>query len=991
MVTLEEFRTITNTVTDSAEKSAVARLYQRYRKEKPAGDAAEYIRQHLPPSDYVLTRKVAESFDKRLADTEDRIRKWCLKHKKDVLDTVEGWAISEETSVALETYCSLTHSVTDVVNSVCDCPVELKTYAYIRKLAGKSIVSENWHPLSYDTFFFYGDAEEARMLARALLAEHLQDSDEKQRTDYFTSGLAAKYFHVSSRTMTLWMEANKSRCVFLCGHLLLRKKDAKKISAEWATVIPLDKERLASILRVPEELAELLAKEAVKYRTDLESLVIAATSFPAQNEALLYCKNQEQAYDAAIVLRKSASAYPVQMLAKTLGCSTTMLKKRLAKIRGKAQPSDGEESTTLFEYCEILRTSQTFVPLDDVISDMLNDQSKFRLIKKDVAALLRRCEENDWWGIEHLDAEGTILEAPKTGKLISRGSQTLFQDNNRLFLATYKATPQEQFEIYCLHYSNKYPIAVRELITFSKTDAKERMQALCEMADLLFSWLDERACDIDALDDKAFLELAVVFDESALRISCKLLSTFLVSSGYFSSEITFSETGLHTDVSHYPLEDYLTMARYVFDKSCWEKHSLVKKAINSRRNAQFWLFVVLHFASALRTTDLERLDPPFLGGDPREILDQIQNGDFPDEKAIAIYLAFAGINGAYQLTPNKTAKTNGVPTIYLMCPSSFQVEFGTILAIATAHYQMEGGNGKFIETYFRYYDVKRFFGDEFGAACGMRKFSTRRANKSLMQSIFDQSQEDGESAYKAYLQVSTMRSHKVPVYMVSETTARYLSPVVDGLSPELVAFQMFERGSCSYMVDALLELCFGRKYKRLSFSDRTKVIQDFGLTPYELSCLRDDVLAAEEKAAETIRGLGLTSEDAGGAIIRILSDQAHNKNMDGDCLMAAINRSCARTDLQACRYCPFSILYQASFLRLTAERQRLKLMLDHAVNEQERKRIAYISDTLIRPAQSALVDHAAEANQLGLLKTMKTLKNTFKELKGELDEHCVYT
>lgn len=983
MIDFEEFRAVADAMTERAELSAVARHYKMFKNDRACDDAVVFLQQHLIPTGYVLISNAAERLKSHLKDADTRIRKWCTNRKSEVLDTIGGWAISEQVYSELLDYVEHTYPIKEVIDSVSNGNLEPKDSAAIRMLAGKSVITNNYHPMSYERFYFLGDRHDAKSLVNALLADYFQKPiSEIVNSDYLTVRLAADYFQITPSEMKLWMEENRSQVAELCGQLLITKACAEKLMAEKTKLVPMDAEQIKNFLHIRDDQAQLLSKAAIKYNSDLVDQMVPNNLYPGLKKSLVYCIDLQHAYNAVVFLRNSASIIPTMMLAKEFELSVSGVTAQIAKSQF-GQLINGKWYLTLREYDDICYTAQHYLSVDDVVKSMLPEQSRFEFRKQDVEKLFAHCDENDWWGIDYRDATGIILESPKTGKLIHQDSQNLFREKNRLFLDAYLLPPEDQINIYCRHYASAFPIAAKELRAFSNNVSSENKRALCEMADLLFCWMVEHNGDIDSFVKSDYLNLAVVFDHSAMRVTCRLLAAFLKNNNHFTHKLEFSSTGYHPEVSHYPFDAYMQMASYICDKACWEDHSLIQKAVNSSRNASVWLFLAMHFLSSLRTTDLNRLDPPYIGATPETILDLIKNNCFTDEQAISVYLSFVVINNAYQMTPNKTAKAVGVAPIYIHCPVDFQVEFGTILAIASAHYQLEGCNGSFVRTNVLYNDLKKFFGDEFCAICGRRNFSTRRANKTLMQMVYEQSLIDGESAYKAYMLVSSMRSHKVADYMISDTTARYLSSEVDGLAPEIVAFQLFERGSCSYLIDKLLEACYGSQYKRLGFSERTKVIQEVGLTPYELSQLREIVLESEAQAARIVQQLGVSSDAAREALMRILSDNAHNKTLDGDCLMAAINRTCTRRDLQTCVFCPFSLSIQTLYLRLLSEHRRLNMLMSRAVNDQERKRLAYIDTSLVRPALVSLIDNAAVyGGQNNLVKSLQVVKDTYSNMKG---------
>ena len=191
--------------------------------------------------------------------------------------------------------------------------------------------------------------------------------------------------------------------------------------------------------------------------------------------------------------------------------------------------------------------------------------------------------------------------------------------------------------------------------------------------------------------------------------------------------------------------------------------------------AQLWVYVALHIFAALRSTDYKRLQVPLLEAEPNEVLAQIAAGTFPDEQAQRISVMFVSLNAFFRMCPNKTADTSNVLPLYFHVPTGCEVQFGTILAIALAHYTLNGRSGDFIVPATSLACQKGFFGSPFVEACGNTAFSGWRANKALMQMLSITGQEElSLSPDMAYALAASLRSHKGGYAKLSETTFRYL-------------------------------------------------------------------------------------------------------------------------------------------------------------------------------------------------------------------------
>lgn len=109
------------------------------------------------------------------------------------------------------------------------------------------------------------------------------------------------------------------------------------------------------------------------------------------------------------------------------------------------------------------------------------------------------------------------------------------------------------------------------------------------------------------------------------------------------------------------------------------------------------------------------------------------------------------------MKPNKTKRHNSISDIKLHIPESLKVLFGTLFAIAEAHYQLSNHEEEepLIQIITDYDRITRYMGEEIGYLFLESNFNSRAANKSYLQSIFiladDILEEDDEYNIKGYM------------------------------------------------------------------------------------------------------------------------------------------------------------------------------------------------------------------------------------------------
>ena len=190
--------------------------------------------------------------------------------------------------------------------------------------------------------------------------------------------------------------------------------------------------------------------------------------------------------------------------------------------------------------------------------------------------------------------------------------------------------------------------------------------------------------------------------------------------------------------SAYDPHSYLKILYHLYNSDYIDENDMYMQAAESKNYVDTWLFLAVHFLCALRNTDLIKLPHPKLMEAPETILEQIENGTFPDESARLTVCSVIWHLDALMLTPNKTQGTQGVGTIKLHIPESVEVHIGTLFAAAEAHFQIacENPEKPLIRIISSYEQISRYMGDEIGDLFLDANFRSRAANKSYMQMIY---------------------------------------------------------------------------------------------------------------------------------------------------------------------------------------------------------------------------------------------------------------
>lgn len=433
--------------------------------------------------------------------------------------------------------------------------------------------------------------------------------------------------------------------------------------------------------------------------------------------------------------------------------------------------------------------------------------------------LLAFVSGNEWWGIEHIATENIPEINPKNNNyFISQKDVNILARHIKMWLSGYQRTNREKCMILISHFKNDYPQTCDSLlkyfsfsnhsgVTFDDTGTKNAL-------DYLFSILPSELSDMN--EDDLMENIIAPFADNASLQSKTAVASFLFDCNYTKRRYDFGCTGYQVDTTAYSMQSFSCMAYTTLNENAWAVHNLVAKAVDSKKFADMWLFVALHFFAAWRTTDFTRISVPRIKYPPAEVLERLRTDNYPRSDAVAVTQYLMAQIKSFAMTPSKTtlATNSYVPELHLFVPTDCEYPLGVILSIAAAHFELDSSAEQFVLKRNCIADIRNFFGSEFSDACNNKSFSTRRANKALMQAVGCAT--GNGTGPRPYLFASIMRSHKGGYAKLPETTEIYLRDAnFSGYTPEFIIYQMFLRGICSFYADALLRYSFGAQYTTL--------------------------------------------------------------------------------------------------------------------------------------------------------------------------------
>ena len=298
-------------------------------------------------------------------------------------------------------------------------------------------------------------------------------------------------------------------------------------------------------------------------------------------------------------------------------------------------------------------------------------------------------------------------------------------------------------------------------------------------------------------------------------------------------------------------------------------------------------------------------------------------------------------------------------------PSSLFTVFGTILALVASYH--EDGELLCQSYYVTGRSLISFFGKDFHTICGGQYFlGSRQLNKAFLQGVETIAEQDGKIHVRGYLLASILRGHKLPGgESLTNTTDAYLNDGdFSGISPQVVANEMFERGVFGFIPVILLS-AYDNNWHYLNLHDQTRVIQALSLSAVQLERLAEELQRARN------RMLGILSESLKNRTSACESEETRNpasiqnlmnimlqqiakgaapgKNPCNMCLRSAVGLPCSDPDRTSCLGCGFELWTHAGVHLLMEEHSRNRKVRQNA-SPVEAVRLDKILQTCIVPA-----------------------------------------
>ncbi|MDO4926575.1 MAG: hypothetical protein Q3980_13080 [Turicibacter sp.] len=360
----------------------------------------------------------------------------------------------------------------------------------------------------------------------------------------------------------------------------------------------------------------------------------------------------------------------------------------------------------------------------------------------------------------------------------------------------------------------------------------------------------------------------------------------------------------------YTLEEWTFYSNFLTDIN---QH--IEKAFERYSYAKRWLYAILHFSVAWRSSDfLETPGLDFLdnsgntGFDDLDIdkysLDWFKNNDFKLSDGQII------INSVKKFVEDRETRKTGARKHFIV-PIHYVIPVSIAFIITEQHRRASNSSTLFSIEKIELKSLKEYLGEE------MAGFSSRKANRSLISYLFNEANESENYSSIAYSMGSYLRSHKPNMYQKAETTSQYIYALSKDGDINTISSQLFRRGVFGWLYKVMIDLAYSEEYETLTemttaIETLQKDLSASGIEnisrflTYELdsrrSVLNELVTAPKDKLKELIHQL----------ILGNLSSKERN-------IYCIKPEKCPFTTQNSCKGCRYSIPTNYSLLAISDE------------------------------------------------------------------------
>lgn len=614
-----------------------------------------------------------------------------------------------------------------------------------------------------------------------------------------------------------------------------------------------------------------------------------------------------------------ANMLPAAVAAEKLEVSVYQLKRLISEGKIKAEVVKNNWYLTETEIQKFADEKEKYIGLTEIVKGILTEiKTTFDIENHVHRAMMNARVRNSKLKNLLVTWEETGLHGDRRNSYyVPADSKPLFEELLRPYLKQYGLSEVRLEMLSSDDYWNSHPKTWDALQLFAENKLPNGISALMET---IIESLDSEVMDaddeeIDNMIDysvNAMTEIYQMYTSMFLKfVAQKYECNFTMVADYRTGK-AHKKT---VNSTPYSVDEYFAFAYMNYNDDFIKEHQLVEKAVNDPKMAYLWWRSCMHYTAMWRDSDLKSQIPVVkIKLTKKKLKERILSGEFSEKEADELSILLEMIIQEKAMSPHKTGKE----VLRVHFPETLRPIIGLSYACCLLHADSDYIEGMTI-TAAAY---RNFYGEDYVRLFGMKTFSNRRANKSYADALvtITERTNDNEHKVRGYIIAGYARSHTMKKGQIPAATYNYLQYKLDGLSDNEVIKMLLDMGTCSFVVNMLLEAVYGEPYKQLPVEYQAEIVKETGLTANTAELVSDVVLKAyrrSKKLAEellesypTIEGQKKACKDA---MVNIIEGRAAAKDAGINCLNLAFLRPCIEPNCEHCPGCENAILHKGAF------------------------------------------------------------------------------
>lgn len=642
---------------------------------------------------------------------------------------------------------------------------------------------------------------------------------------------------------------------------------------------------------------------------------------------------------------------------------------------GKIESTDGMVHESICE--KISKQQSAYIGIKAFLKNHDSDRfiSKYAKNRNKYIDFL---EENAYFGIEIVEPEEILFELPEREDFyITKEDAQFLEYKSEQFFQEFGLTEIEKIR-WIISHSKGHPLSaeyIKKYLTYIEDEDNIYTPSLTAFVKIIFDMVD-----LKQLTDKDVV--SAIEDADTVRTKTLLADFFKYVAKY--ENVKYHNVKLKKKESYsepaYPYEDFIKLAKILFNVDYDKEHNLTLKALENSKYAEMWMFLSCHYICGWRSSDicdrwiypdLKSNDNPFqinIDTLKEDILNGIITDDVYDK--VALY-AIRRIEMAY----NVSQKT-GFGKLRSEIVPELRTFFGKLILIAEYHHITSGEgymNSHRTAMYRNWVTCRDFFGDDVFAITGKHSFSSRRLNKSYLQGLEQSARDNGNTTLVAHVVASFARNHAN-----IDTTAIYLKDHgLTGESAEVVLYMMMQRGVFSVSLYNVLIAAYPKAFEKLPAKEQTAIMEKIPLSAYELETVGTSLIASDRMAEVLAEGKTEEPKEILRAMFAVAQGKGKAKDAGIYCKKKALGFCCENPTYESClaNLCPYHVFTSDGVPAL------IKVIKDYRIKELAtgNKKYGTAIKTKIIPAFqdiiNAIIKEMSEEDKAGTKKLIEEALN----------------